>query len=967
MPPLPESDRPLVGRTDELADLTTRAVESGTPSLTLLGGDAGVGKTRLLTALTGRAQDAGARVLLGHCLDLGDSSAPYLPVAEMFARLAQDDHQLAQRIVADRPLLGSVLPEFYRRDVPADLPRDRGSFFDAVHMVLEELAETTPVVAVIEDAHWADRSTRELLTFLFTRRFKGPVSLVVSYRSDDLHRRHPLRPKLAEWSRLPGMHRLMLDPLTDAEVRDLLHQLRPSTSTEDATTIVERAGGNPFFAEELLAASEIGGHRLSEELADLLLVRIDALDDDARSVVRAASVAGRAVDHVLLAQVVALSGRDLDRALRAVVDSHVFEVTTTGKYAFRHALLAEAVYDDLLPGERVQLHWDFADALRERTGASASAALARHARAAGNHELAVQASVRAGDEAMASAGPADAARHYEDALSMLAEHPAVVPPEPAAALVVKASRALVAAGNPHRAADLAGEAYERHTGDLRERAELVVALVRARVLADVPDVGTPLVREAISWVEAGEPVPVLAALYAVLARALICDDEFDGAVLAATEAASLARDLDLPGLVTDALTSLARLDDFTGDPARAEEALIDVVQRARDAQDASAELRALHQLARVQARLDRFRDAYFTHVRGYERARETGHVTDPFGIETRVFGALYALMVGEWDAADRLLAAEKGDRLPPLVEATANAVRMVRDAGRGEPRVLDALPALRPLWQRDMFVCVHTSAVAVDVYGANGDLDSMLQVYDDTVDTFTSVWCLPSFDARIRLSALAIGHITTAVVQGRVKARAYAERVGALAAAVEDVVAKRRTEDALGLESRAWVSRARAELARFEWAGRGAVPDELVTHWEDVVRVFDEADHPFEVAVARLRLAEVLAAADRRPEARALLDQVRETAERLGARGLVAAAARGRRTSQPTDDAQVALTPREREVLTLVAEGRTNGEIATALFISAKTASVHVSNILAKVGAATRTEAAAIARRDALI
>ncbi|KNX38523.1 helix-turn-helix transcriptional regulator [Luteipulveratus halotolerans] len=968
MPPLPEPDRPLVGRTDELADLTARAVESGTPSLTLLGGDAGVGKTRLLTELTNRARQAGARVLLGHCLDLGDSSAPYLPLSEMFARLAQDDHALAQRIVADRPLLGSLLPEFYRRDVPAGLQHDTASFFDSVHMVLEELAETQPVVAVIEDAHWADRSTRELLTFLFTRRFSGPVSLVVSYRSDDLNRRHPLRAKLAEWSRLAGVHRVLLDPLTDAEVHDLLHLLRPDATSADAATIVERAGGNPFFAEELLAASELGRSGLPDELADLLLVRIDALDDDARTVVRAASVAGRAVDHGLLARVVDLPGRELDRALRSVVDSHVFEVTATGGYAFRHALLGEAVYDDLLPGERVQLHWDFADALREQTGASASAALARHARAAGNVELALRASIRAGDEAMCAAGPADAARHYEDALSLLSEHKDVDPPQTRVSLALKAAGALSAAGNPYRAADLLNGEYSMYTGDdTTERASLIAAMMRARLLSDESDVGVDLLREAISWLGDGQPTPVLADLYAVLARALIADNEFEASLLAATEAASLARDLDLPVLVTDAMTSIARLDDFAGDPAGAERALRDVVDRARAAGHVSAELRALHQLARVQARMDRFRDAYETHREGYERSRDTGHLTDPFGIETRVFGALYALMIGEWDAADELLAPQKGVTLPPLMESVVTSVRMQRDLVRGKDDALDALPQMRALWSRDMFLTVHSSSVAVDAQGGRGDLDAMLKTYDDVVETFTRVWSMPSFDARIRLSALAIGHIASAVVQGRAKASAYAERVASLAAAVEDVVAKRRTEDALGLESRAWVNRARAEQGRFDWGGRGRVPDQLVSDWECATEVFDEAELPFEAARSRLRLAELLASAGRRPEARDLLDQVRTTAESLGARGLLAAAARGRRTSEAESSSEVTLTPREREVLTLVAEGRTNGEIAAALFISAKTASVHVSNILAKVGAATRTEAAAIARRDALI
>lgn len=982
VPPLPEPDRPLIGRTDELADLTARALEAGTPSTILLGGDAGVGKTRLLAELTDRARTAGARVLVGHCLDLGDSSAPYLPLSEMFARLAQEDHDLAKQIVANRPLLSPLLPEFYRRSIPADLPGDRGSFFDAVHMQLEELAEDGPVLAIIEDAHWADRSTRELLTFLFTRRFRGPVSLVVSYRSDDLNRRHPLRAKLAEWSRLLGMHRIMLDPLSDAEVRDLLRSLRPDVDPSGAARIVARAGGNPFFAEELLAASQCGDGGLPDELADLLLVRIDALSDEARTVVRAASVSGRAVNHQLLAQVVNVGPAELDAALRAVVDSHVFETTPSGGYAFRHALLGEAVYDDLLPGERVRLHWQFADALRSQSGPGAAAALAHHARAAGNHELALSASISAGDQAMASAGPADAARLYEDALSLIAENPSTPSPIAHGDLVVRTARALISSGNPHRAVDVVGEAYDAHAGPLTERARLVATWVEARLLADVPNIGSDLIHEAMSWLEKEPPGETLASLNAVLARVLIAEDDFDGAMLAATEAGVLARDLDLPAVTTDSMTSLARLDDFAGDSEGAQTTLRALVSRARASGDISAELRALHQLSRVEARAELVPKATQTLAEAVRRADETGYVTDPFAVDSRTLGAHYAYLAGEWDLADQLL--DMGDNVLPGLPASAIAsVRMALDAGRGRDGVLDELPRLRPLWARDMFIAVHSAGAVIDVYGARGELDSMLEVYDDVVATVSAIWHVRYFDARIRLSALALGHIASAVIAGRAKGPAYAERAASMMEAVDAVVAIRSSEDALGLESRAWLCRARAELLRLEWAGKGSVPDDLLEQLKCSVEGFDRSHVPFEAARSRLRYAEGLAAAGQREEARDVAEEARVIAEKLGAASLVTAAARARRTAggspsggagaKPSSTATggsadgVHLTPREREVLTLVVAGKTNGEIAAELFISTKTASVHVSNILAKVGAATRTEAAAIAHRDHLL
>lgn len=1000
VPPLPTPDRPLVGRAAELDQLGARTgvVTDGAPTVTLLGGDAGVGKTRLVTELTTRMRRTGARVLLGHCLDLGDSSAPYLPWAEMFARLAQDEPDLVRRLAADRPLLAPLLPEYYRRDLALGLSTDRASFFDAVHMSLEQLAEETPVVAVIEDAHWADRSTRELLTFLLTRGCRGPVSLVVSYRTDDLDRRHPLRPKLAEWSRLPTVERLVLAPLSDAEVRELLHQLRPAVESAATASIVARAGGNPFFAEELLAASELGRGGLPEELADILLLRVDALAADVRTVVRSASVAGRAVDHALLAQVVDLPGPALDEALRTAVDSHVFETTSSGGYSFRHALLAEAAYDDLLPGERVRLHDRFAEALRSRTGPAALADLARHARAAGRPELALSASVAAGDAAMAAAGPADAARHYEDALGLHAENPDALLPVSHVDLVVRAVGALVAAGNPHRAADFADDALTQHTGPLDERARIVAALVDARILTGHPDSQALVLRQAIEWLSSKpgpvvaadsgrtaetrqsgrsaasvEPGPILAHLHALLARALITEDDFEGALLAATEAQSLGRQLDLPAIVRDALTSIARLDDFAGEVERSMQSLREVVERARAAGDVPAELRGLHQLARVLVRADRPEEAVRTLVATVDRAAETGYVTDPFAIDSRALGAHYGLVHGLWDLADELVDADDS-MVPPLMSATIAAVRLVRDATRGRADVLEDLPRLRAIWPRDMFIAVHTGGVAIDVHGGAGELEQMLAGYDDVVETVKRTWQLHEFDAQIRLSSLALGHLGTAVIAGVADPEQLAERVADLERASDEVVAIRRSESALGSESRAWVIRSRAELARLEWAGRGPAPDALVEVWEESVGAFEEARIPYERLRSAIRLAEALATrgGSDRARARELAEQIRTEAERLGAVPLLTLL-RGTGSPAVLEPRRAAtsggpgLTPRELEVLALVTDGRTNGEIAARLYISTKTASVHVSNILAKLGVSSRTEAAAVALREGLL
>ncbi len=487
----------MVGRGDELERLETLlGLEAGDPTVTavLLGGDAGVGKTRMLAELRPRAIAAGWRVVVGHCLNFGDSALPYLPFSEVFGRLVEQDPEVAESVVKASPDVARLMPGrrvLAAADEAGEERVDRAGLLEAVHVGLTALSQSQPLLVLIEDVHWADQSTREMLSFLFSRRFDAPVAIVASYRSDDLHRRHPLRPLAAEWGRLPGVTRLQLERLPDADVRTLVGVLHPAPLPEEKLRgIVARAEGNAFFTEELVAAAEMGGGKsVPTDLADLLLVRLDQLDEAARQVVRAASVAGRRVPHELLAHVAGLDGSALDLALRAAVDGNVLISIGTESYGFRHALLAEAIYDDLLPGERVRLHGAFARALCDGDVVGTAAELARHARAAHMVETAVTASIQAGEEAMKVGGPDEAARHYEVALELLAGPDAqdgdgvdvdVV------GLTVKASEAAFAAGHLLRAQALVQERLDQlpASAPAVQRARLLHALVSIALLTE---------------------------------------------------------------------------------------------------------------------------------------------------------------------------------------------------------------------------------------------------------------------------------------------------------------------------------------------------------------------------------------------------------------------------------------------------------------------------------------------------
>ena len=405
---------PFIGRSEELerlGSLVGLGRSEDASVAVLVGGDAGVGKTRLITELIAGVTGAGGQASVGHCADLGDSPLPYLPFTQILGRISSESPAQAKALVRRRPALLRLMPatDNETEESPPLTDTDRSNLFEAVSATFHHLAASQPLLWVVEDVHWADRSTREMITYLLLHPTASPATLIMTYRLDDLHRRHPLRPVLGEWSRLAGVERLTVPPLDESEVRGMVRSMQDSDLTEaDVDTIVSRADGNPFFVEELVGASTAGSKRLPVDLSDLLLVRIDSLDETARTVVKAASVGGPEVSHGLLAAVVGADDADLEGALRAAVDAKVMVATGGDRYSFRHALLSEAVYGDLLPGERVRLHAAYVRALGEQPSAGTAADLARHARGAHDHVTAAKASVLAGDEAISLAAPDEA-------------------------------------------------------------------------------------------------------------------------------------------------------------------------------------------------------------------------------------------------------------------------------------------------------------------------------------------------------------------------------------------------------------------------------------------------------------------------------------------------------------------------------------------------------------------------------
>jgi predicted ATPase len=395
----------LIGREAELRTLIAAwdAAAAGRPSTVLIGGEAGIGKSRMVAELTRHAWGSGGLVLEGASISLGsDEGLPLAPIADALRALARllPPDEIHEVVGSASPALGRLVPEL---GATIDLS-DAGTrpdwvqarMLEAVHGVLQRLSDRRPVLLVVEDLHWADRSTRDVLAFIARTARTERLLVVVTYRTDEIHRRHPIRPWLAEMERTPRVNRMALEHLTARALADLVEAIRAVPPDQALLKAIgDRSEGIPFYVEELLAAGALRPQdQLPSDLREVLLSRVGALPDDVQNLLGFAAVAGRSVEHELLREVAALDDERLELAMREAMAAGIVVATTEGQtavYAFRHALLQEAVYEDLLPTKRRRHHATYTAALRERSvadgaaGAGHLAAIAHHASA--SHDL----------------------------------------------------------------------------------------------------------------------------------------------------------------------------------------------------------------------------------------------------------------------------------------------------------------------------------------------------------------------------------------------------------------------------------------------------------------------------------------------------------------------------------------------------------------------------------------------------
>ncbi|MER7538043.1 AAA family ATPase [Streptomyces sp. NPDC097704] len=988
----------FVGRAGELTALTealSRAT-AGEPQALLIGGEAGVGKTRLIEEFLDTACDRGAVVALGGCVELGADGLPFAPFAAALRALHRHlPGELAAAAEGHEGELARLMPEL--GDPGSHEPADEDStarLFELTVRLLERLAADRTIVLVLEDLHWADASTRHLLTYLLRTLRRGRITVVASYRADDIHRRHPLRPLLAELDRLRTIRRIELSRFTRTEVhRQLTGILAAEPDPGLVEEVFERSDGNAFFVEELVVSHEAGcaPGQLSDSLRDLLLVRVETLPEGAQRVARIVAEGGSTVEYGLLAAVAGLPEDELIEALRACVGKNILLAVPDGDgYRFRHSLVREAVSDDLLPGERSRLNRRYAEALEADPGLvrphERTTRLATYWYHAHAPEKALPTVLQASVETRKRHAYAEQLSLLERALELWDKVPAearhslrpidYADAYPACALdpgadslryldlLAEAAVAARLAGERERAAKICRTALrilDSVENDPLRAAWFWTEMARLQSNLGKGD-GWPEIARAQELVKGLPPSAVHATVLVGAAGWGMLRNPGPEALAAAERAVEYARFVKAEPIELNARITLGTIMVSAGDTEGGLAAIREAGERTVALGQFHEATRAHINLSSSMEALGRSREAVDTATAGIELAGSRGLVDSAGWIRANLAESLLAL--GEWDRskeeAERLLRSGASSTKPG---GTALLQLAHLATFRGEPaRAAEHLAEARARYGTRDPIPQYTlpmEQAAIAIAAAEGRLADVREQLAATAETG-----FPPGTHRYGWPLVLTA--VTAEADSRGLPAADEGRAAAL-----DLV--RRCVRGLATPAPVWEAYSKQvseELARAE--GR-----ETAARWADVVAAWEPLERPHQLARARHRLADaLLVEGGRREEAAALLREAHATAVRLGARPLredvelLAARARlslvqekqAAAATEPGDDS-FGLTPREQDVLRLVAAGRTNRQIAEELFISPKTASVHVSNILAKLGVAGRGEAAALAHR----
>jgi DNA-binding CsgD family transcriptional regulator/tetratricopeptide (TPR) repeat protein len=964
----------LVGRgaeQDWLGQVLAGGAE-GRPAAAVVRGEAGVGKTRLLREVCANPD---VLVLWGSCMHFGGASVPYAPVIGILQDwLATADPAEQTRVLAGAGDLGSLLPGMGgSHGVPA------GRLVPVVDLVLNRIADLHRTVVVVDDLHWADLASLDVLAYLITGFRRQRLTVLGTCRDEDLGAGHPLHGWLADMRRMPSFGEIHLERLqpadTGAQLEDLLGQ---APDIDLLSQVQARSDGNPYLTE--LLAQNLSGDEavlpatVPEGLREALLAAWHRMSEQARQLVRVLAVGGRPTGLDVLAAVASRHGVEPDAMPGCVLEAQERGVLAPGPADpcwFRHPLLAEVLYDGLPAGEGPRIHASFLDVLAEGPTESVAADLAVHSQHAGRIDDAYRWSSLAADHAADVRAPAEQTIQLERMCNLWEQ----VSPQvrgtttDRTALCLRAASVCSRVGRNDRAIehfDQALELIDRERDPLWAAGILVDrALVHwhrtepiEAVLVDVhealnltttfPDSAERARAMGIlAWAENWQGLPIAVA-------------DADEAVRVARRAGS-ARALAAALGYRCSVLAIRAPEQAVADGREAEEL-------ARSSDSPLEWLMAVVWQVHALRNLGRRTEATDVALRGYADLVAPGR--DMFAYFLACLGADGLLESGRWQECEAVLRACLAARCPNIPGAAIRltAASLAARSGRTVEGRQHLDRALELIAENFVGIRETLAAGGADVLLAEGKPQEAVDWLRVRL-TRPGIAATPEDDDLLVLYANAAAESAQAArdagdVEGVVRA------IGGLDEVLGDwpwqPFSREQADSAAQLMRRTLF---RAEVARC----RGG--SEQVECWGLAIDACEVAGAPWHRAVAQWRYAEAAIAAGRSPiEVGELLREARRTADKLGAepllRSVESLARRVRITLRepepifvPEETVLSVLTPREREILAFLVTGRSNGEIAKELVISDKTVSVHVSSILRKTGTTTRFEAAALAER----